>query len=376
MKRYLEEFILEDLAEKMVFIGGPRQVGKTTLAFQLLEITNTDHPAYLNWDNIHSRKLILKGELPTDQSRIIFDEIHKYLRWRNLIKGFWDQYKSKKSFLVTGSARLDYYIKGGDSLQGRYHYYRLHPFSLYELNQNPTDSDLEALLKFGGFPEPFLKAQTRHWKRWQNERATRVIQEDLLSLEKIKEVSQLEVLQTILPSKVGSILSINSLREDLEVKHETVDRWITIFDNLYQTFRIPPYTVNSLRSVKKEKKIYMWDWSIVESQGARFENLIASNLLKYCHFHQDVNGDKYELKFLRDTEKREIDFLVTNKNKPLFGVECKVGEKQLSPHVRYFSSRTDIPYFYQVHLGEKDYEIPEFRTRVLPFRKFSQILKV
>lgn len=149
----------------------------------------------------------------------------------------------------------------------------------------------------------------------------------------MKEVSQLEVLQTILPSKVGSVLSINSIREDLGVKHDTAERWVSIFDNLYQTFRIMPYTVKYLRSVKKEKKVFMWDWSLIEFPGARFENLVACNLLKYCHYHQDVNGDKYELRFLRDTEKREIDFVVTNRNKPIFAVECKTGEKQLSPHL-------------------------------------------
>jgi predicted AAA+ superfamily ATPase len=375
-KRYLSDIIEDDLSEKMVFLGGPRQVGKTTLAFDLLQISDPDHPAYLNWDNIQSRELILKGKLPTDQPRIIFDEIHKYLRWRNLIKGYWDQFKAKKQFLVTGSARLDYYLKGGDSLQGRYHYFRLHPFSLYELNAQPTDSDLKVLLEYGGFPEPLLKADLRHWKRWQIERATRVIQEDLFSLERVKEVSQLEVLQTILPPKVGSILSINSLREDLQVKHETAERWVSIFENLYQIFRISPYTVNHLRAVKKEKKVYLWDWSVVQNPGARFENLVASNLLKYCHYYYDTNGDPYELKFLRDTQGREIDFLVTDKNKPIFAVECKAGEKQLSPHIGYFRTRVDIPYFYQVHLGEKDYEVPEANARVIPFRKFVEILKV
>lgn len=376
MLRYLSKVLQEDLKEKMVFLGGPRQVGKTTLALQILGAQDSQHPAYFNWDTQKGRKEILQGILPYDESLIVFDEIHKYLRWRNLVKGLYDQFKDKKKFLVTGSARLDYYRKGGDSLQGRYHYHRLHPFSLYEINSRATQEDLSGLLQFGGFPEPFLKGNNRHWKRWQNERAARVIQEDLISLEKVKEISQLEVLQNLLPSKVGSILSINSIREDLDVKFETAERWITIFDNLYYSFRLSPYTLKGKRTAKKEKKLYLWDWSLVESSGSRFENLVASNLLKYCHYHFDVEGDKYELRFLRDSEKREVDFIVLDGSRPLFGVECKTGEKQISPHLKYFSSRTSIPYFYQVHLGEADYEIPEYRTRILPFRKFVTILKI
>ena len=148
----------------------------------------------------------MDGGLPADQPLVIFDEIHKYRHWRNLVKGFYDKYKSKKRFLITGSARLDHYRRGGDSLQGRYHYYRLHPFSLYELNNKPTRSDLSVLLRYGGFPEPFLKQNARHWKRWQRERQSRVIQEDLINLENVKEVSQLDLLVRMLPDKVSSIL--------------------------------------------------------------------------------------------------------------------------------------------------------------------------
>lgn len=376
MRRYLIDHICEDLKEKMVFLGGPRQVGKTTLALQLLKTESANHPAYLNWDQVKNKKRILEGYLPTEEPLIIFDEIHKYLRWRNLIKGHYDQHKNEHSFLVTGSARLDYYRKGGDSLQGRYHFYRLHPLSLFEINKNPTASDLEQLLTFGGFPEPFLKGEKRHWNRWQNERAGRVIQEDLLSLEKVKEVSLIESLMAMLPERVGSILSVNSLREDLLVKFETVDRWITIFDNLFYSFRISPFLVKGLRSAKKEKKIYLWDWSLIESKGIRFENLVASNLLKYCHYQNDVFGEKYALSFLRDSQKREIDFIVTNNQRPVFAVECKSGERELSSNIRYFAARSDIPIFYQVHLGNSDFEIKNSRARILPFTKFSKILGV
>jgi len=307
---------------------------------------------------------------------LVFDEIHKYRQWRGLIKGIYDKQRGSRKILVTGSARLDHYRKGGDSLQGRYHYHRLHPLSLYEINPNPAASDLDALLAFGGFPEPFLKADQRHWKRWQRERLSRVIQEDLISLEQVKEVSQVELLASVLPSRVGSPLSINNLRQDLEVAFETADRYIRILENLYFCFRIPPHGLPNLRAAKKEQKLYMWDWSLCDDPAARFENLVASQLLKYCHHLEDTEGDRMSLRFLRDSAGREIDFIVTRDGKPLFAVECKTGERDLSRNVPYFAARSDIPVFYQVHAGAKDVEFAAHRARILPLTALAGILKV
>ena len=378
MKRYLTEPIRTDLVEKMVFLGGPRQVGKTTLALSLIRGAEETHPAYLSWDVPESQRLLLAGGVPAEQPLIILDEIHKYKQWRNLVKGFYDRYKSRKQFLITGSARLDHYRRGGDSLQGRYHYYRLHPFTLYELNKTPQASDLDALLRFGGFPEPFLKQDTRHWRRWQRERQSRVIQEDLVSLEQVKEVSQLQLLATLLPDRVGSVLSIPNLRQDLSVAFETADRWVEIFENLYYCFRIMPYGLPHLRAVKKERKLYLWDWSLCQNEAARFENLVASHLLKYCHFNEDTQGDDMSLRFLRDSNGREIDFVVLRNNKPEFAVECKNGSRVLSSNIAYFSKRTAIPRFYQVHPNPdgQDSEWVEAKARLLPFLKLCEILKL
>ncbi len=132
--------------------------------------------------------MVSQGELPAGQPVIILDEIHKYARWRNLVKGFYDTKKAETAFIITGSARLDHYRKGGDSLHGRYHYYRLHPFSLRELNVNPSPADVELLLRFGGFPDPLFRGEERFWRRWQRERTHRVIYEDIRDLERVKEI--------------------------------------------------------------------------------------------------------------------------------------------------------------------------------------------
>lgn len=381
MERYLTEMIMDDLKKKMVFVGGPRQVGKRKLSLDILSrhlgvTANEDHPAYMNWDDVNDRDRLLEGRLPSNQSLIVLDEIHKYPGWRNLIKGLYDKNKSTRMFLVTGSARLDYYRRGGDSLQGRYHYYRLHPLSLVELGPK-LHTNMDQLLEFGGFPEPFFASSIQEWKRWQRERNSRVYRDDLVTLEHVSEVSKIEHLGALLRKRVGSVLSINSIREELSCSHETAERWVSILENLYVCYRIPPYGTDSIKAIKKEKKLYLWDWSLVESKGHRLENLVASNLLKFCHFLEDTQGDDYELRFLRDREKREVDFVVMKNAKPLFAVEVKSGDQSLSAHIPYFAARLPIPVFYQVHLGSRDEEYTNYRTRILPLQTFcKEILNI
>lgn len=373
--RYLKTSIESDLKHRMVFVGGPRQVGKTTLALSLLgQGHDESSTAYLSWDVLADRESILAERLPAEQQRLVFDEIHKYARWRNLIKGLYDKHHSSISFIVTGSARLDYYRKGGDSLQGRYHYYRLHPFSLMELDEAPTREAVEQLMRFGGFPEPLFRAETRFHRRWMREQSARVLQEDLRDLEQVREISLLELLLGHLPACVGSPLSVNQLSKLLQVSHPSVSHWISIFERLYLCFRIAPFGAKRIRAVRKEQKLYFWDWSRVQDPGARFENMVAGHLLKYCHLREDTEGIDMELRFIRDTDKREIDFVVLSDGVPEFAVECKHGERHVSPACAYFRERTSIPRFFQVHLGEKDYGIAETATRVLPFARFCQTL--
>lgn len=374
LPRYLAGSIKADLEQKMVFIGGPRQAGKTTLALDLLEAKNKRHSGYLNWDDPRVRPKLLGGELPAGQKLVVFDEIHKFPRWRNLVKGLYDSEGDHVSFLVTGSARLDHYRKGGDSLQGRYHYYRLHPFTIGELEASSSPSDLQALLQFGGFPEPLLAGNARLWRRWQRERISRVVYEDLRDLENVREIALVELLVEALPDRVGSPLSVRSLSEDLQVAHATVNRWLEILENLYLCFRISPFGAPKIRAVKKETKLYFWDWSQTPSPGARFENLVACHLLKYCHHIEDTQGYAMELRFIRDTDRREVDFVVLRDRQPEFAVECKTGERSPSPAIDYFRQRTTINDFFQVHLGTRDFI--SNRTRVLPFQRFCQELSL
>jgi predicted AAA+ superfamily ATPase len=365
--RYLFDYIKHDLSSKMVLIGGPRQVGKTTLSKKYLK----SREQYLSWDDLSDRQIIKSHKVNPELKIVVFDEIHKYARWRSLIKAAFDKFGDTLSIIVTGSARLDHFRKGGDSLVGRYHYYRLHPFSLAEVDKKFQRASTLSLLSFGGFPEPFTKKNVKDLRRWQRERLSRVIYQDISDLGNVKELSLIELLVDALPSKVGSILSKKSLSEDLEVSPNTVTKWLQILELVYYSYSILPYGPPKIRAVKKSQKLYLWDWSLVESEGARFENLVAGQLLKYCHFIEDTEGHKMELRFIRDTDLREIDFVIIKDKKPLFAVECKSGESNISKHIYYYRERTNIPKFYQVHLGKSVYV--DGNIHLLPFERFCEL---
>jgi hypothetical protein len=361
-ERYLTKFVIEDLKKKMVFVGGPRQVGKTTLAIELIA-KRFGRSGYFNWDSRIDRRKIMQSIWPGDADLIILDEIHKYKKWKSFVKGEYDTLKEKYRFLITGSARLDIYRKGGDSMLGRYHYYRLHPFTLAEaagrtsmpevMKEIPIPSKSEreifkALNKFGGFPEPFIKQNSRVLRRWHNEKTERLFREDIRDIEPVRDIVSMQLLGDILPDRTGSLLSINSLREDLEVSHRAVSNWLNILESFYYCFRLYPYVGKNFRSLKKEAKLYLWDWSEINDEAIRFENCVASHLLKLTHFLQDYEGYKANLYFLRSAEKKEVDFLLTIDEKPWFAIEAKMNDTNVSSSLYYFKEKLQIPFCYQV----------------------------
>ena len=338
----------------MVLLGGPRQVGKTTLARDVLP----GDGGYLNWDIPAHRERVLRRELP-DTDAWIFDELHKYRRWRTFLKGVYDEFHGRRRILVTGSARLDFYRFGGDSLQGRYHYLRLHPLSFAELGSSSA-RDLDTLLRLGGFPGPFLGGSAARARRWSIEYRNRLIRDDVASLESVRDLGTMEQLMLALPERVGSPLSRNALREDLSLNHETVSRWLDIFERLYAIFRVSPFGAPKLRAVKKEQKHYHFDWSLVPDEGPRFENLIAAHLLKWVHFVLDTEGRELDLRYFRDVAGREVDFVVVERRKPVLLVEAKLSSETVAPSLRYLKARFTGADAYQVHLrGTRESVTPE-----------------
>lgn len=361
--RMLSGPIRADLPDKMVFVGGPRQVGKTTLSKMLG--ASFSFPAYFNWDNRAHRQAVLKSHWSPDADLLVFDELHKYNRWKGWIKGVWDTRQKGESILVTGSSRLDVFRRGGDSLLGRYHYYRLHPFTVAELEGCETERDafpkqppelrflqasqsLERLMRWGGFPEPLFAESERTLRRWQKERFERVFREDIRDTENIRFLSQVELLGQLLPARVASPLSFQSLSEDVEASPKTVKSWMELLCRNYYAFKIPPYHRRIDRALKKEAKYYLWDWTEIADEGARFENLIASHLLKFCHYYEDVFGISAELYYVRDAFKREVDFLVVWEKQPWLLVEAKTGPEKKLPALVAFAEALRVPHRFQV----------------------------
>jgi hypothetical protein len=358
--RYLAAAVRRDLARKMVFVAGPRQVGKTTLALALPGA----RAGYLNWDAAEHRSRILRQELPPGKLWV-FDEIHKYRRWRNYLKGVYDVRPRGQRILVTGSGRLDLYRFGGDSLQGRYHLLRLHPFSLAEVGASRPEV-LRDLLRLGGFPEPFLSGSEVEARRWSREHRTLLAREELAALERVHDLGQLELLMLRLPELVGAPLSVNALREDLQVSHRALSGWLAALERLCAIFRVAPFGAPRIRAVKKQQKHYHFDWTVVPGEAARFENLVASHLLKWVHFEQDTRGRELELHYFRDLEGREVDFVVTEGRAPTLLVECKWGDAAPDPSLRYLKARFTAAAAWQVSAtGTKDYQTPE-GIRVAP----------
>ena len=356
ISRYIEQAVTEDVMRKMVFIGGPRQTGKTTLAKHLCKQAGCDlETRYLNWDAAEDREYIIREMFPAGAGFLVLDEIHKYSRWRQVVKGLFDKRGGELQILVTGSAKLDYYRRGGDSLQGRYHFYRMLPLTCAELGACSL-SAVKDLLAYGGFPEPFLLQSEKQTRRWSREYRSRIIRDDLSDLENVQDVGIIEAMAVRLPDLAGSPLSLNALREDLQVSHQSVSRWMVMLENLYMVFRVPPFGAPRIRAVKKEAKHYHLDWTLIKDKGVRFENLVACHLLKWCYFLQDTEGRDVELRYFRDVDKREVDFVLTEEGKPIHFVESKTGDKNVAPGLRYLKERFPSVRATQIIL-EKDLDV-------------------
>ena len=371
MKRIYDLWVRSQLHKhrQMAMVMGPRQVGKTTTARSL----DPDH-VYINWDNLNDRKLILAGpdelahvsglnQLRKDRRTIVLDEVHKYRHWKNYVKGLYDSFHDRAGFVITGSARMDIYRRGGDSLMGRYFGYRMHPLSVGEVMRpalrdsvilppvSVSADDIEHLLRFGGFPEPFVKADTRFYNRWRRLRSEQLFQDDIRDLTLIQEVSQLQMLSELLIDRTGQLLNYSSLASTVGCSVDTIRRWLDVLESLYFCYRIQPWYRNVTKSLRKQPKVYLWDWSLAKDTGSRVENFVAAHLLKACHFWTDAGFGQFDLYYLRDKAQREVDFVVTADNTPWFIVEVKASDGgRISPNLAYFQEQIGCEHAFQVEL--------------------------
>ena len=373
MDRYYHTILANELTKhrQMAFVSGARQVGKTTLAKQISQ--HFQHAVYLNWDDIEHRQIIL-GETATlveilglnrlsaHTPLLILDEIHKYSHWKLFLKGLFDRFEKQLAILITGSARLDVFKKGGDSLMGRYFNYRLHPLTVAELINADWNADklIQApramasepyahLYQFGGFPEPFLKANFRFYHRWRRLRQQQLVREEIRDVAKVQEIAKLEMLVLLLEKQAGQVTKYSTLAKQLRVSVDTVRRWLDVLEGFYYCYRIRPWYQNITTALRKEPKTYLWDWSSISDNGAKAENFVASHLLKAVHAWTDIGLGEFDLYYLRTKDQKEVDFLVTQDHTPMLLVEVKSSMKAaLNPNLAWFQAKTGAKYAFQV----------------------------
>jgi len=391
MERMVGTYIFdpEMTANKMIFLTGPRQVGKTTFAKMWLESIGSED-TYFNWDDpsvmmeykknpLYFRNVI-DEKIKDKPVPLVFDEIHKHTAWRDILKGLFDTNRERMRLLVTGSSRLGFVRKSGDSLVGRSFSYRMFPLGLPEvvedfsyllqeerpftdgefLTRRAREADtmaaidgLEQLLTLGGFPEPFLKGSDRFHRRWQNDYKSLLTKEEVRDFSRIQDIRGLETTVEILPTKVGSNLSIPSLVDVLNVSHKTIKNWIEVLKGVYLVFTISPWHKNIKRSIIKEKKLYFFEWPLVFDSGLRFENFLAVNLLRMAVRFTEIGLGNFEVFYIRDKEKREVDFVLVKDNTPLALFEAKESDSSISKPGRFYSKKMNIPLFQIVHKANK-----------------------
>ncbi len=398
-KRLYDTILAEHLSRhrQMAFVTGPRQVGKTTTCRAHADF-------YVNWDNLDDRERILGGparvvealglnRLRERTPAVLFDELHKFPGWRTFLKGFFDTYSGDVRIILTGSSRLDIYRRGGESLMGRYFLYHMHPFSVAEVLERSLpepdrilrppkkigNADFEALLRHGGYPEPFLKREIRFTRRWQSLRMELLFREEIRNLAQVQQIGQLEMLARLLAGRSARQLVFANLAKDVRVSVDTVRRWVDLLCNLHLGFLLRPWFKNVTRSLRKEPKWFLRDWSVVEDPGDRAETFVGCHLLKAVEGWNDLGLGGFEIGYLRDKEKREVDFVVVRDGRPWFLVEVKLREEKVSKALSYFQERLKAPYAFQVIL-EADYVSADCLQRpgrplVVPARTFlSQLL--
>lgn len=366
--RIYDAMLAEHLSShrQMAFVSGPRQVGKTT--------TCRNHAdRYANWDNLDDREEILAGpsalveslhlnRLSESTPVALFDELHKHPQWKQFLKGFFDTYADKVRIVVTGSSRLDTYRRVGDSLMGRYFLYRMHPFTVAEtlrqdlpdpkrivhLPDKPKTADFDALWTHGGYPEPFLKRDARFSRRWKSLRTQQLLREDIRDLTQIQQLDQLEMLIKLLDVRSAHQIVYSNLANSVRTSIDTVRRWIETLSNLHHGFLIQPWFKNVSRSLRKEPKWFLRDWAGLEDAGDKAETFVGCHLLKAVEGWDDLGFGKFQLAYLRDKEKREVDFVVIRDGAPWFLVEVKLREESISPALKHYQEQIKAPFAFQV----------------------------
>ena len=370
MKRIYQSVLEAHLRDyrQMVVLTGPRAVGKTTLCKEI--ISSIEPSLYLNWNA--DREIILAGPekiynkiKPTNLADklpvIVLDDLYLYKEWKNLLKGYYDILSDRCRFIITVNDKVGTYRAGQDSMMGRYFSYCIHPLTIAELCQRSDFSkdstfpqkisrdDWSALLEFGGFPEPFQKSTKSFHTRWSNNFRESIIKIDVRELSKVNDLQRLDLLAQMIQRNVGCHANFSKIARDLQTSVPTIQHWHTVLSNHYYCFALSSWSHNVKRSLRKAPKFYLYDWSQITNINRRIENLVACHLNKAVDFWNDTGIGIYELYYICDKDKHEVDFLVVKDQKPWLMLDVKESKNsRLNPSLSRFCEQLKVPHVFQV----------------------------
>jgi predicted AAA+ superfamily ATPase len=364
--RYHDQVLRERLSRaRTLIVGGPRQIGKTAACSEL-------SPKFLDWNNVASRLVILAGpeaiikHLGLERTRereatVVIDNLQAHRNWKDLLRTLNTGFGSARQ-----GARLRLVVTALDAPRGPRsglpvgaHVLRLHPWSVGECTRTgPADSpvktpaaiddaDWAALLEHGGFPEPFAKRDPRFTRRWHAKRQQELLESDLLRFAAVRDPAILQMLALLLAERSATHLTFSGLSRQLGVTVDTIRRWLDLLVGLQYGFRVRPWFTRVPKALRKEPKWFLRDWSGVTEPLARGRTFVACHLLKAVEGWTDLGFGQFELRYVRDKLKREVDFLVLRDRRPWFLVAV-ANDEALSPALGYFQDCTRAPHAFQV----------------------------
>ena len=321
-------------------------------------------------------ELFFTGDMPLKKKNawVCFDEIHKMPKWKNILKGVFDAEGDKFRFIVTGSAKLNLMKRAGDSLAGRYFTFHMMPLSLREIagvgdlsvvvpesaeefveeklsRKGCSNEGIDALLQYGGFPEPFVSQSKRFYRKWSADYVETVIREDIGTLTRITDRENIYALYDLLPGMTGSPISESSLASHLQISPVTVKRYLRRLEDFYLGFSLSPYSKNIKRALLKSRKFYIFDWARIDDDGDRYETFVACQLRAMLYLWGDASGEQFDLFYIRNKQKQETDFLIVRNGSPWLLIEAKVSDGPVSGHHIQHAAALGVP-FVQLCLQE------------------------
>jgi len=339
MTRKHKNEIFNSLNTKTVFLTGPRQAGKTTLALEIAK--EFKHPVYLDCYNSDDLKVIEAKNWAQGTDLVILDEIHKVDKWESYLKALLKDKDDGLKLLVldsTATFTSEQLQKAFPNLRA----YTLFPLSFSELLEAGCKVDIDKLMFRGAFPDAFFAEEDMAARKWRTQNTDNLLHREIFDFKKFGNFKTLGQCFEKLKTLVGQPVSFNALSKELGVISSTVQRYIVLFEQLNLIFRISPFAGNGqqctiARALTKRPKIYFYDTGLVEgNKEAKFENVMALSLFRHTLALREYQGLDAGLYYIRTKDGLSVDFCIVENTNIKYIAEARVGETEISRYLNYF----------------------------------------